>query len=592
MEEFMRSSLQGLSTVHLVTFAELRDLYPVGDYYDPHGDELGHIPYTPAFFAALGAMVARKIHAMRMTPYKVIVLDCDETLWQGICGEDGPEGIVVDAPRKALQEFMVAQQEAGTLLCLCSKNNEEDVVETFELHPEMPLRLQHFVARRINWEAKSTNLTDLAEELQLGLDSFIFVDDNPEECAEVQARRPEVLTIPLPPQDEEIPQFLKHVWTFDHFNVTEEDRKRTALYAQRIERARLEQQVSTLEEFIASLRLEIRILSMSPEQLPRVSQLTQRTNQMNMTTIRRSESEIQTLLRSGKAEILTVDVADRFGSYGLTGVVIFETSPQAIKVDTFLLSCRVLGRGVEHRVLRELGEIAGQRGLHSIELPFIPSQRNRPARRFLESVGAQFKRPREQGLLFRFPVEYARGITYKPDSAPPKPSISSLIRKDSSAAAGRKPIDYVRIATELREPEQILERMRAHSRDVTAPSAPSATPRTDLEQQLTVIWADLLGVPSVGPHDNFFDLGGHSLLAVQLLSRVRQTFDVDLSLEVVYSSAFTIAELAKAIELQQIEQAGADQYAAILEELEGLSDDEVQALLAQQQDTTQVENPH
>src|SRR6202035_5891569 len=135
---------------------------PVAGIHDPHGDELGHLPYTPVFFVALATAIARKIHAIATPPYKVIALDCDDTLWAGICGEDGPQGVVLDEPRRALQEFMAGRARAGMLLALCSKNNEEDVVETFAAHPEMPLRLLDFAARRINWEPKSANLAALA----------------------------------------------------------------------------------------------------------------------------------------------------------------------------------------------------------------------------------------------------------------------------------------------------------------------------------------------------------------------------------------------------------------------------------------------
>jgi FkbH-like protein len=570
MEALVESSLGGLSTVHLVKPEELAGLYPVPGYYDPHGDELGHIPYTPAFFAALGTLVARKIYALRMAPYKAIVLDCDGTLWDGVCGEDGPEGISLDSERRRLQEFMLAQRDAGMLLCLCSKNNEQDVLETFRANPRMPLQPGHFVARRINWEPKSANLVSLAEELNLGLDSFIFVDDNPTECAELQAHCPEVLALLLPSDPEKIPAFLRHVWAFDRLRVTPEDRERAALYAQEIERGRL-QKTASLEEFLAALNLEIRIAPMTPEQLPRVSQLTQRTNQMNFTSIRRSEGEIQALVRDGRAECLTVDVRDRFGSYGLVGVMIFTAGAEAIALDTFLLSCRALGRGVEHRMLARLGEIARERGLARVDVRFTPSARNSPALNLLESIGAT-------DLLYRFSSERLANLKYRPDG--PKPA--APLRPLSIAHVARKPADFQRIATELAGVGQILEQIAARKRPETAPAALSAAPRTEIERQLAAIWAELLGLPSVGIHDSFFDLGGHSLLAVQLLSRVRQTFNVDLSLEVVYGGPFTVAELAKAIDVAEIEQAGAD-YAAILKELEGLSDDEVRALLAAEQ---------
>src|SRR5438552_2852978 len=223
-ETFLASDLKGLSSLNLVTPEEFDRLYPVPEPHDPHGDELGHVPYTPEFFAALGTSTARKLHAVRQKPYKVIALDCDDTLWQGISGEDGPAGVTLDDGRKALQEFVLRQRELGMLLCLTSKNNPEDVIETFHAHPEMPLHLDHFIAVRLNWEPKSENLKSLAEELNVGLDSFIMLDDSPAECAEVQAGCPEVLTLPLPPSSSEFPAFLNHVWAFDRWASTDEER--------------------------------------------------------------------------------------------------------------------------------------------------------------------------------------------------------------------------------------------------------------------------------------------------------------------------------------------------------------------------------
>ncbi|RPI10351.1 MAG: hypothetical protein EHM65_08210, partial [Acidobacteriales bacterium] len=359
---------------------------------------------------------------------------------------------------------------------------------------------------------------------------------------------------------------------------------RTALYAQRVERTRLEKQAKTLEEFITSLQLDIRVEAMTPDRLPRVAQLTQRTSQMNFTTIRRTEADVLALLRSG-AECLTVEVSDRFGSYGLTGVAIFNVDGDALRVDTFLLSCRVLGRGVEHHLMARLGEIASQRGLRRLVVPFLLTQRNHPALLFLENVAARFKEPAEGGFLFRIPAGQARAISYQPASAVPQPQTPAA----AGQARAREHVDFVYIASNLRSVEQIQQHIRHGNRNGTSQTAAEARPRTELEQQLAAVWADLLGIPAVGIHDNFFDLGGHSLLAVQLLSRVRQAYEVDLSLDVVYSSAFTVADLAKAIEVRMIEQAGADQYASILADLEGLSDSEVRALLDQEMEASESE---
>ncbi|HTQ58216.1 MAG TPA: HAD-IIIC family phosphatase [Bryobacteraceae bacterium] len=576
LEAQLADQVRGAGGVHLVRPHEIDELYPVAQIHDTTSDKLGHIPYTAAYFTALGTMVARKIHALRTPPFKAIALDCDDTLWRGICGEDGPQGVVVDPPRRALQEFMLAQQAAGMLLCLCSKNNAPDVFDTFRLHPEMLLRLEHFTAWRINWQSKPVNLAALAEELDLGLDSFILVDDNPRECREVEASCPQVLSLALP-GDEDIPAFLRHVWAFDRLRVTEEDRARPALYAQERERHHAEKQAASLEDFLRTLQLEVRIASMSPKDLARVAQLTQRTNQMNFTTVRRSETDIQALLGSGKAECLAVHVSDRFGSYGLVGVMIFRTGADTVALDTFLLSCRALGRGVEHRMLAELGRIARERGLGAVEARFVRSQRNQPALLFLESVGLPYQTVRGDALVFRFPAEAAAGLRYEPSAtaraAAPDAAKVPAMRRDG--------IPYARIATELRTVEQMAA---ACGTEVQrgAQAAPVVEPRSDLERQLCRIWSDMLGVRPIGIHDNFFDLGGHSLLAVQLLSRLKEQLGIELSLEVVYGADFTVAELAKAIELREIEMAGADRYAELLAEVESLSDEEVRELLARE----------
>lgn len=224
-------------------------------------------------------------------------------------------------------------------------------------------------------------------------------------------------------------------------------------------------------------------------------------------------------------------------------------------------------------MLARLGEIALERGLGRVDVPYVAGQRNRPAALFLESL-----RPADGDSVFRFPAAEAAAVRLRIGQAiEPGPRV-----KIPESHPARKRIDYARIANELRDPEAILERIRAATRHSPARTS-FDPPRTALERDLAELWAGLLNVPVVGIHDNFFDLGGHSLLAVQLLSRVRQIHGVDLSLEVVYSGEFTVAELAKAVELKEIEQAGGD-YQDLLQELDGLSDEQVRELLAEEQD--------
>lgn len=553
MEDLMVSELDEISNIHLTTSAQLSTLYPVANYYDFHTDQLGHIPYTPLFFGAIGSSIARKIYAIATTPYKVIVLDCDNTIWKGVVGEDGVMGIKVLPQWAELQKFMIAQQNAGKLLCLCSKNNEVDVLDVFEQRPDMPLKLEHIVSRRINWLPKSENIKSLALELNLGLDSFIFIDDNPVECAEVQASCPEVLTLQLP-IDRNIPQFLDRVWAFDLLTATEEDKQRTSLYQQNVKRHLLQQQALTIEDFLAGLELKIDISELAQDRLLRVAQLTQRTNQFNFTTIRRSESEIQQLARSG-LECQIIEVKDRFGDYGLVGIMIFSTDRDRLKIDTFLLSCRVLGRGVEHSMFDRLASIAQERNLLFIDIIYLATQKNLPALNFLESVIGNFKQVTENGYYFSVPIEFAATISQPPVSAQPVSIASESIQANAMTIPtnlqSEKSQRLSYIATELCTPEQIFHAIAANQRSIPLPlERPIVAPRTETEQQLAQIWSELLYIESIGIQDNFFDLGGTSLLAVQLFAQIERVFGQNLSIATLLEAP-TLQQLANLLQRDQ-----------------------------------------
>jgi amino acid adenylation domain-containing protein/FkbH-like protein len=407
MEESLKRDAETAIGVYAITGRELLSRYPVANYHDRHGDRVGRVPYTPEFFTALGTMLARKLNAVTQLPYKVIALDCDHTLWDGICGEDGPEGVRIEGPHRYLQEFMIAQHDAGMLLCLCSKNREQDILDVFDRHSDMVLTRDHIIARRINWSPKADNLKSLSDELGISLNSFIFVDDDPVECAAVRAICPEVLVLQLPQCREQIPRFLGHVWAFDHVHATEEDTKRTALYRQERDRAQSQREAPTFEEFLHSLDLHVDISTVEAAHLDRVSQLTHRTNQFNMTGRKRSAHDLQLLQESGRHECYLVRMSDRFGDYGLVGLLILGEAGEAIRVDTFLLSCRALGRKGEHRMLAWLGSLATQRGLASVVLPLVTTRRNQAALEFLNSIAEEFRQPVDGGFVFTIPAKYA-----------------------------------------------------------------------------------------------------------------------------------------------------------------------------------------
>lgn len=549
LEKTVVGEIEKLGGVYTVASSELLELYPVADFYDARGDELGCVPYTPLFFTALGTMIARKLHALQRAPHKVIVLDCDQTLWGGVCGEDGSRGISVDGPWRALQEFMRAQHAAGRLLAICSKNNEEDVREVFAQRLDMPLRREHFATWRLNWTAKSQNIKAIAEELNLGLDSFIFIDDNPVECAEVEANCPQVLTLQLPENPADIPQFLRHCWVFDTSKITAEDARRGEMYRQGRQREELRASTGSLAEFLAGLELKIDVVPMSPEQLPRVAQLTHRTNQFNATTVRRSEAEIQQL--AGKANVLTVSVNDRFGDYGLAGVIICEPREQALDVGTFLLSCRVLGRGVEHEMLSHLGHLACEQKKSWVNVHFHPSAKNKPAFDFLESVGSQFKKGLNGGFVYAFPAEFAAEVTLDAQDAPAVPAQTNFTRKPeredalAPVSTGSKFTRCRAIAVGLNDPQKIQLLVEENSEPLSSKQTAHVPPRTQLEKQICQLWQKLLRVERVGLKDNFFELGGHSLLAVRLFSELEKLTGQKLPLVTVFQAP-TVEELARA----------------------------------------------
>lgn len=545
-ETWMVKHLTGIKGLHLIQFQDVQALYPVAEYYDPQRDRLGHIPFTAEFFTALGTVLTRKIYALNNPPYKVVVLDCDNTLWKGVVGEDGVHGIDLSSNWRAVQSFMVAQQQAGMLLCLCSKNNEADVIQVFEHRRDMPLKLEHLVAWRINWLPKSENIKSLAAELNLGLDSFIFIDDNPVECAEVRANCPEVLTLQLP-IDGDMPQFLNHIWAFDHLQTTEADAQRTVLYQQNLERQRC-QQALTPEEFLSTLEMTIEIAEPTTAQLSRVAQLTQRTNQFNFTTIRRTEAELQQLMQTGM-ECRTVTVRDRFGDYGLVGVMLFSTATHIVHLDTLLLSCRVLGRGVEHQMVRYLAKYAEEHQLTQINLNYIPTQKNRPAFNFLAAIAGNNQQPNGTGYCFPLPVQQAATITYTLETtatstaptrtAPPKPMPVS--RTSKSQQLGH-------IALKCHTPQAILTAIQSQP-PVAHPSVdqPYIFPRTSTENDLSALWSQLLGIYPIGLMDNYFELGGTSLQAVELFAQIEQYFGKRLPLTSLLEAP-TIEELAQLID--------------------------------------------
>jgi FkbH-like protein len=526
-ENFIRSRLTGVQSLHVAGPRDIAQLYPVEHYDDPVGEHESATPYTPSMYVALGTLLSRWSHALLRAPWKVVVLDCDNTLWKGVVGEDGVRGIEIDEGRRALQQKMVHLHDSGVLICLCSKNVEEDVEAVFATRGDMLLKSDHIVRRRVNWRAKSENIRALGRELNLGLDSFVFIDDNPIECAEVLANCPGVTVAQLPQESGAISAFVASYWPFDQIGATREDRQRALMYRQESRREELRSKVNSLQAFLEQLELKIDIAPMTATQRPRVAQLTQRTNQFNTTTKRRSEAELEDQLKAPGCDCRVVELRDRFGDYGLIGTAIYCFRDDALVVDSLLLSCRALGRGVEHRLLAELGRLAGARALPAVHVPFVASKKNAPAFAFLDSVGAQFRHDDGNGqVTYRFPTEMVAALEFRPpddalevaDDADNRPT-----KAGDADKAAVEPATWERIANELSSVPAILAAMASGPRRALADAANYRAPSNDVEANLAAIWQVVLGVAKVGVADDYFELGGDSVRAVQILARARQS---------------------------------------------------------------------
>jgi FkbH-like protein len=553
LERELELGLSGLPAVRFLSSSQLLELYPMANYYDAAADRLGDIPYTRECYAALGTAIARCFHALQRPPYKAIVLDCDNTLWRGVCGESGPHGIEIDAPCRALQNFMQARKRDGMLLCICSKNAAEDIEEAFDAHPEMPLQRSDIAAWRVNWRPKSENIRALARELSLGLDSFIVVDDNPMEAAEIEYGCPGVLALTLPADRNAIPRFLDHVWAFDQRAATREDRNRTASYQDNALRGRLLAESRSYADFLASLELQVEIRTpQDAEEILRAAQLCQRTNQFNCTAERYGEAEVREMLNSGWMEMLTAFVQDRFGNYGQTGLTLYRCVDGALRVENLLLSCRVLGKGVEHAMLARLGRMAAERRLAAVEIAYRPTSKNTPARAFLDSLGAACHpsgdHPSGEGSFYCLPAETAASTVFAPPenvpySSPPPEDESGQV--EIPRAGARPPIPFAWIATHRSDPASILQAMdEARGLHASARSAPrKILPRNEMEQRIARIWERALRISPIGPSDNFFDLGGDSLLAVRIFSDLEALTGRALPLATLLEAP-TVAKLA------------------------------------------------
>ena len=379
-----------------------------------HGSEHWHderkwltarLPISAGYLLQMAREWMRFIVPLSGRTAKVLVVDLDNTLWGGIIGEDGMAGIEVGAEYpgaayQALQRALLDLSRKGILLAVCSKNNLDDAMEALEKHPGMLVRAKHFAALRINWTDKAQNLREIAEELNVGIDALAFLDDNPFEREQVRAALPDVTVIDLPKNPLEYASAVRNCAAFERLTLSAEDQQRTEMYAVEKQRAGAEQKFQSKEDFFRFLEQEAELEPVSELTLARVAQLTQKTNQFNLTTRRYTEPQIAEMAKKPEWHIFSIKVRDRFGDHGLVGVAIAHDVGEQCEVDTFLLSCRVIGRTVETALLAHLAESAAQRGCKRLAGWFLPTKKNAPAHDFYEQHGFELQATTCEGSLW------------------------------------------------------------------------------------------------------------------------------------------------------------------------------------------------
>jgi FkbH-like protein len=342
---------------------------------------------------------------------KVLVADLDNTLWGGVIGEDGMTGIKLGpeypgAAYQNVQRAMLDLTRRGILLAICSKNNLEDAIEALENHPGMLLRPKDFAAVRINWSDKAQNLREIASELNVGTDALAFLDDNPVEREQIRSALPEVTIVDLPEDPLAYAAAVRDCPVFERLALSSEDQQRTTLYAAQRERSHAEQSFQSKEDFFRYLDQEAEVVPVSPATLARVAQLTQKTNQFNLTTRRYTEQQIADLAARPGWQVLSIKVRDRFGDHGLVGVAISRDEAETCEIETFLLSCRVIGRAVETALLSHLARTAAARGRQRILGRFLPTKKNAPAREFYALHGFQLLEENRDGSVWSLPLQH------------------------------------------------------------------------------------------------------------------------------------------------------------------------------------------
>jgi FkbH-like protein len=364
-------------------------------FYDERNYHWLKQPFSPSGLSALGRHIATGVRALTTGRRKVLVLDLDNTLWGGVVGESGPHGIAVGGSGEgqafaAFQKHAKRLKESGVLLTVASKNNDADAREPFEKNEEMVLQLTDFASFHATWDPKPSRVRLMAQELNLGLDSFVFFDDNPAERERMRAELPEVTVVEVPVDPDLYIRALQESLAFEAVDLTSADADRAAQYLAEGSRRAIQESAASPEDYLASLKMRAEIQPIGEANLDRVVDLITKTNQFNLTTRRHSRAAVEEMVAAPRSVAFAVSLEDKFGDYGLIAVVLggAESDDEGVlRLDTWLMSCRAMGRTVEHRTLNEIMRLAAEQGYVSAVGEYLPTAKNVPVQTLLADFG-------------------------------------------------------------------------------------------------------------------------------------------------------------------------------------------------------------
>lgn len=392
LNSFLSDFCSSQSDVYIINFEQVVSRFGSAQALDRRYWHMARAPLAQSALSSFATEYVANMASLVGKSKKCLILDCDNTLWGGVVGEDGLSGIKLGNtfPGSCFREFqetILNLQARGIILALCSKNNEADVLDVLRKHPDCLIKERHLAAWQINWDDKATNIRRIAQELNIGTDSLVFVDDSSFECDWVRKEVPEVTVIQLPKSTAGYSDLLLNSGLFDSLTFSKEDSDRNQLYVVERQRKELEKSASSMEDYLRSLELQAEISRVDDRDIARVSQLTQKTNQYNLTTRRYTESDIKRFASSDQWSVFTLKLRDKMSDMGLVAVAIVDKAGQQARIDSLLMSCRVIGRGVEEALLYHVAREAAKNGARQLYGEFIPTEKNSQVAEFFQNHG-------------------------------------------------------------------------------------------------------------------------------------------------------------------------------------------------------------